>query len=84
MLYHTLQARAKAEAAKGPKKPGNAYNVFYAEQYSAVAKPGGSVTEAAKEIAGLWKALPEAEKERRKAAATQAMEAWKAAHGQQQ
>lgn len=63
------------------KKPGNAYNLFFKEQYSQVAAGGMKVTEAAKEIGARWKSLSEADKARYKAAADEAMRAYKATHG---
>lgn len=74
LLAHT-QAR---DAAKAPP---TAYAIFTKEQY---AKLGGSmkVQEASKHIAALWKAMPEADKQRRKEVADAARAAWKAAHGQ--
>lgn len=63
------------------KRPANAYNLFFKEQYSQVAVGGLKVTDAAKEIAARWKSLPEAEKARYKATADEAMRAYKASQG---
>lgn len=71
----------KQEKPEVQKRPANAYNLFFKEQYSQVAVGGLKVTDAAKEIAARWKSLPEAEKARYKATADEAMRAYKASQG---
>ncbi|KAI8471877.1 MAG: hypothetical protein J3K34DRAFT_467901 [Monoraphidium minutum] len=75
-------ARADAAAeAKAARAPPPAYAAFMAEEIKRLlaARPGTHVTGLMKEVAAAWRALPEADKTRRKLAADRARTEWNTA-----
>lgn len=84
--YNDLAAKSKAEAAaargevKTNKAPPSAYIQWHQEVFREVkaSNPSMKATDITKEVAVRWHALPQAEKDRRSAAAKAAKEDWKA------
>jgi hypothetical protein len=73
------EARAAAKAARAPPAVYTAFVQQVMPQLRAE-RPGTPVTELMREAAARWRALPEADKAARKAAADKARAAWAAAN----